>query len=521
MNFTYALPERTVAAMASTTSPDTLAALALLPAAAPLLCAAAALASRPGAAPATAWSLARGATGLALATAAAALVATLAGGPAANAVVRLDLPGAVVLLLVAFIGWVLTRYSATYLQGEPRQPRSARWLAATLAGSMTVVLANHLLVVALAWWATSLALHRLLLTYPERLPARIAAHKKFLLARVADVCMLAACVAFGLEAGTLRLDGIAAHVQQAAGLGGAGVAAVLLVAVAAVLKCAQLPFHGWLIQVMEAPTPVSALLHAGVVNLGGFVLLRLAPAVEAALPAQVLLVAVGTATAVLAALVMTTRISVKVALAWSTCAQMGFMLMQCGLGLWDLALLHLVAHSLYKAHAFLSSGERVRVALVARLAPAPAPGGGRVLLAAVGGLVLVAAAAQAWGVELTAHPALGVLAAIVALAFNPLLAGTPGSGSLLRGWLLAAGLALVYMGLHLGLSTWVVPASGFVSALWCFPALAFAGLFVLQAQLADPRAPLGRRLQPLFYGGLFLDERLSRVLFRLSPPPSA
>ncbi len=109
---------------------------------------------------------------------------------------------------------------------------------------------------------------------------------------------------------------------------------------------------------MEAPTPVSALLHAGVVNMGGFVLLRVAELIGL-VPSQWLLVIVGSLTAVLAGMVMLTRISIKVRLAWSTCAQMGFMLMEIGLGLYELALLHLVAHSLYKAYAFLSSGEAV------------------------------------------------------------------------------------------------------------------------------------------------------------------
>ncbi|WP_264836966.1 proton-conducting transporter transmembrane domain-containing protein, partial [Klebsiella oxytoca] len=123
---------------------------------------------------------------------------------------------------------------------------------------------------------------------------------------------------------------------------------------------AVLPVHGWLIQVMEAPTPVSALLHAGVVNLGGFVLIRFAPLLEQAGIARALLLVFGLGTAVLAGMVMLTRISIKVRLAWSTVAQMGFMLLECGLGLYTLAALHLVGHSLYKAHVFLSASTVVR-----------------------------------------------------------------------------------------------------------------------------------------------------------------
>ena len=154
------------------------------------------------------------------------------------------------------------------------------------------------------------------------------------------------------------------------------------------LKCAQLPVHGWLIQVMEAPTPVSALLHAGVVNLGGFLLIRLGTLVADVPAAQALLVVVGSVTAVVAALVMMTRISIKVSLAWSTCAQMGFMLMQCGLGLHDLALLHLVAHSLYKAHAFLGAGGAVEQNRLQQMTPPLPP------LAA--GAWLLGSAGSAW-----------------------------------------------------------------------------------------------------------------------------
>ena len=149
-------------------------------------------------------------------------------------------------------------------------------------------------------------------------------------------------------------------------LGRSGAAAVLI-AGAVLLKSAQLPLHGWLIQVMEAPTPVSALLHAGVVNLGGYILIRLAPLIGASIAAQTLLVVVGSLTAAIAGIVMLTRITIKVRLAWSTCSQMGFMVMECGLGLYDLALLHLVAHALYKAHAFLTAGEAVQEGLARHL----------------------------------------------------------------------------------------------------------------------------------------------------------
>ena len=137
------------------------------------------------------------------------------------------------------------------------------------------------------------------------------------------------------------------------------IAAAALLAIAALLKSAQFPTHGWLTEVMETPTPVSALLHAGVVNAGGFLLIRFADVMLQAPVVLAVLVMVGGFTALFGSLVMLTQSAVKTSLAWSTVAQMGFMILQCGLALFPIALLHIVAHSLYKAHAFLASGSAI------------------------------------------------------------------------------------------------------------------------------------------------------------------
>ncbi len=477
----------------------------------------------------TAWRVARVSAALALALAALAAAALIGNSSVSGAGqafgVRSDPVGAVVGLFVAFVGWVIVRYSEPYLDGERHEGSYVAWLLATLAAVMLVVATNHLLVLALAWSASSLALHRLLTFFRERPAAVLAAHKKFLMGRMADACMLAVTALLYLAFDTLRIDLLLERAGAASALPIAAQAAVVLIAIAALLKCAQLPFHGWLIQVMEAPTPVSALLHAGIVNLGGFVLLRFAPLVAEVPLAVGLLVVVGAFTAVVAGLVMTTRISVTVALAWSTCAQMGFMLMQCGLGLWEMALLHLVAHSLYKAHTFLSAGGVVRAVLVRELAPAPqAPGLTGLLMSAAIGLAMSAAAATAYGIRFDAQPALWVMGGVLALALTPLLHARSNSGGLLR-WggsaLSALALCAVYFGLHALLVGWVAPASAAPAGpWWLVVALAFALLFAIQCAVASrPAGALARGLYPWLYGGLFLDERFSRFLFRHWPPP--
>jgi NAD(P)H-quinone oxidoreductase subunit 5 len=501
------------------------AALVLGPA---LAAAAAALFAGPGARAAATWRRARWAASAAVALAALSLVAVFAGSVGSALGVRADAVGGVVMLLVAFVGWVIVRYSQPYLNGEREERHYVRWLMATLATVGVVVATNHVLVLALAWWATSLALHRLLTFFGDRPPAVVAAHKKFIVGRLADLCMLAAVGLLFHAFGTLHIDQLVAQAAAGPQLPDAAQAAVLLIACAALLKCAQLPFHGWLIQVMEAPTPVSALLHAGVVNLGGFVLMRFAPLVADAPAAQTLLVVAGTATAVLAGLVMTTRISIKVMLAWSTCAQMGFMLMQCGLGAWELALLHLVAHSLYKAHAFLGAGGAVRRSMLVRLTPrAAAPGPLALAVGALVGVGMTLAAGAALATVVPGHaasPAIWVLAGIVALALVPLVhAQSLRLGGL---WLPALclgafGVALAYFGLHAVFAAWVLPeAAATATLLWVSVAVAFGALFLLQSIITvAPQGAVARGLYPWFYGGLFLDEKFNHIAFALWRPP--
>jgi NAD(P)H-quinone oxidoreductase subunit 5 len=165
------------------------------------------------------------------------------------------------------------------------------------------------------------------------------------------------------------------------------------------------------------------LLHAGIINAGGFLVLRFAPLLELATPSLDLLIIVGGFTALFASVVMLTQNAIKVALAWSTIAQMGFMLLQCGLGAWPAALLHIVAHSLYKAHAFLSSGSVIDIARASwSRSPGGAPHPRRLALAVAGILAVVAGAGTLTGLRISQEPGLFALGAIVLMSLVHLLA---------------------------------------------------------------------------------------------------
>ncbi|MDP2120876.1 MAG: proton-conducting transporter membrane subunit [Hoeflea sp.] len=357
--------------------------------------------SRPGLLPRWAEVAALAALGLAMAGVGQLLIdgaATLSFGSGAGLLAfRLDAVSATMTLLVSFVGWVVVRYARTYLDGEAREGAFHGFLLATLAVVLVLVQAGSLGVLVLAFLAVGLGLRQLLLFYPERAEARRAAAKFSLVWGAGDAALILAAGLFWAAFGTTDLVALGAAAQI--GLPLTAKVAVALVVLAAALKTATFPLHGWLTEVMEAPTPVSALLHAGIINAGGFLLIRMAEVVQASPGAMAAMVMLGGFTALFGAAVMLTQSAVKTALAWSTVAQMGFMLLQCGLGLWPLALLHIVAHSLYKAHAFLSSGTAVRaVAAIRRPGPVAAPGLGAVVKAFAVALVLYAAVAGGFGV---------------------------------------------------------------------------------------------------------------------------
>ncbi|GGB46887.1 NADH dehydrogenase [Roseibium aquae] len=279
--------------------------------------------------------------------------------------VKLDALSVTMLVLVSFVGWVVLRYSATYLDGEERQGAFMGLMSGALASVLFLVTAGTLFQLIAGWMLAGAFLHRLLLFYPERPGAQRAARKKTLVSRAADASLIVAAILLAIGYGTQNI----ATILDAARSGSVPAEALFatgFLALAAILKSAQLPLHGWLTEVMEAPTPVSALLHAGLINAGGFLIIRFADVMIQAPGILAALALVGGLSALFGGLIMLTQSAVKTSLAWSTIAQMGFMILQCGLALFPFALLHIVAHSLYKAHAFLSSGTAVNAVTEAK-----------------------------------------------------------------------------------------------------------------------------------------------------------
>jgi NAD(P)H-quinone oxidoreductase subunit 5 len=301
---------------------------------------------------------------------------------------------------------------------------------------------------------------------------------------------------------------------------------------AATLKSAQFPFHSWLPLTMETPTPVSALMHAGIVNAGGYLMIRMSPILAQAPEALAALAWIGAVTAVIGSLSMMTQNSIKQSLAYSTIAQMGFMMLQCGLGAFTAAMYHLVAHSLYKAYAFLSTGSVVAESAARQGATRSEVDLRRswialttsVVLATISYLVIF----QWWlAVDRVASPGVGhgshawifgvtLCLAMATWGWNALTLGA--NRNLVATSLGIGGLCLVYVVGYLAIEGLVgstmprialVPAATVVVG---FVLLAFCSLFALHLTLLHGRSP--RWLQALRVhaaNGFYVDAMIRRL----------
>ena len=345
-------------------------------------------------------------------------------GPSA----RLDPLSGIMLATISLLGVVVVRYSITYLAGDPRHGAFLGRLAALTAAVQVFAVAGDLATIVIGWVATGAALHRLLRFYDSRPRAIAAARKRRSLSWASNGLLVIGAVALHQRFGTGELEVLLAAVPEELAGGwsfGSLELAMVCIALAAALTSAQLPTYGWLVEVVEAPTPVSALLHAGVLNAGPYLVLRLAGAFDGAEVANALLIVVGGATALVASVALLTQTSIKVVLAHSSAAHMGFMLLICGAGIYPAAFLHLVAHSAYKAHAFLAAGSVVGARHSAALG-VPARRGAlpRIVasVAVAGGLYL--AGALSWVPAAIEKPELLAIGAVLVLGLTQLLAPT-------------------------------------------------------------------------------------------------
>lgn len=462
------------------------------------------------------WKIAQFATAIAVLLSCISWVFILSGRtiPLAKAWINQGLLNVTMLVLISFIAFIVLSYAKTNFEENVDNQRFLRWFLLTVVAVMVTVSSNNLIVFWLAWVAISLSMHQLLTFYPNRYRATLAAHKKFIFARLAELCLAAAFGLMYAQHKTLLISSIL-DAYPATLLSWQQQLAAAFLAVAALIKCAQLPIHGWLIQVVESPTPVSALLHAGVINMGGFLLLSFAPLFSQAQVAQWIVLIIAGITTVIAALVMMTRISIKVRLAWSTTAQMGLMLVECALALYELAFLHLLAHSCYKAYAFLNSGHAVDDALQRQFVGSSKPSLMTWLISLMVTILLLCTLNFAVGLTLPMSPWLLISFAIV-FTLSTRLHQAP-CLSVVTSVLHGALLLTSYYVLKTGVGFLITSGHhnyNFLEDLWI--SLLFFAMFVLHFFLQyRPHQLYSRRLFIALHSGFYIDEWATRLTLKL------
>jgi len=282
------------------------------------------------------------------------------------------------LLLVTGVSFVVHVYSSRYMIGDSRYSRFFAVMALFTFAMVTLVMSSNLLMMFLCWEIMGICSYLLISHQADRKAACNAATKAFLVNALADVGLLFGIILTFATFDTLDIRQILDQAPSMSGqtinlLGWAGIEChiqtitmiTLFLFMGCLGKSAQVPFHVWLPDAMEAPTPVSALIHAAtMVNAGPFLLVRFSPLLMLSPVAMTVIAIIGGTTALFAAVVSLTQTDIKRMLAYSTISQIGFMIMTCGVGAFVVAIFHLLAHGCLKGFLFLSTGNQLESAAV-------------------------------------------------------------------------------------------------------------------------------------------------------------
>lgn len=272
---------------------------------------------------------------------------------------------AILVPYVAILGLVIRKYATKYMWDEPGYKRFFILLNFIFSAIYLLVMSNHLIVLAFAWQLMSISLYLLVsFNVGSKSAVRNGSWTMFI-HKGADLLFLLAVV---LTYNTFGSFDLAELSQKWLALSKDPIdnpiifVIGLLFLLAAMMKSAIVPFHVWLPYTSEAPTPVSALMHAGVVNVGGILLNKLAYLLLLTPAVLNIAFVVGLFTAIFASLLMLVVSDIKRSLGYSTVGQMGYMIMEVGLGAFSLAIYHLMVHGIFKATLFLESGGMIRLA---------------------------------------------------------------------------------------------------------------------------------------------------------------
>ncbi len=267
-------------------------------------------------------------------------------------------PVTVVMLgLVTFVALMVQIYSIGYMRGDPRFGWYFAVHALFAASMLTLILADNFLLLYVSWELVGACSYLLIGFWHERPAAREAAKKAFVVTRIGDVGMLVGILLIWREVGSFEMSAAFEAVRSGAMGEGVTTAAALLLFLGAMGKSAQFPFHVWLPDAMEGPTPVSALIHAATMVVAGvYLVARAYPIFEASGTALLVVAIIGLVTALMSSTIALVSTDLKRILAYSTISHLGLMMLSLGAFGYTAAIFHLLAHGFAKALLFLGAG---------------------------------------------------------------------------------------------------------------------------------------------------------------------
>ncbi len=280
----------------------------------------------------------------------------VAGGFQSSISLAFDPLAAVMALVVTGVGTIIHVYAAGYMAGDRSPVRFFALLNLFLFFMLVLVLASDLVLLFVGWEGVGLCSYLLIGFWYERPAAADAGRKAFLVTRAGDAAFVVGLIlALGVSgSGSLAaLRGAVASGSVAPPLATA-VALLFFAGVAA--KSAQAPFHIWLPDAMEGPTPVSALIHAATMVTAGVYLLARLGFLVAASSASAVIAPIGALTVLVGASIALVQTDIKRVLAYSTISQLGYMMLGCGVGAYAAAIFHLFTHAFFKSLLFLAAG---------------------------------------------------------------------------------------------------------------------------------------------------------------------
>ncbi len=270
---------------------------------------------------------------------------------------QLDQLSIVFVLLITLVGSLIFIYSLGYMAHDPDRRKFFAYLNLFVAAMLLLVLANNYLLLYVGWEGVGLASYLLIGFWQRKPTAAAAAKKAFVINRVGDVGLSVAIMLIFVTFGSVTFQDVFGQVDQASE--GTLTAIGLLLLLAAAGKSAQFPLQAWLLDAMEGPTPVSALIHAATMVTAGVYLIARSNAIyNAATWAATAVVVVGLITIFMGAIIGSAKDDIKKSLAGSTMSQIGYMVFAAGLGPigYVFAIFHLLTHGVFKAGLFLGAG---------------------------------------------------------------------------------------------------------------------------------------------------------------------